>query len=326
MISTGGIKLLRTLFLPARDAARRFVPPIVESCLKVKGRGVGWRPIVLRWRKRGKHLPNVIVYRATAGTKSLSWPQFHFHFANYQTNQSSTNISRAPILSTRVFDTRIIRNELRASVRRPTASQERFAYRSTPSINSALHPAAKRWQFEHPFLSAPKSRTARSVASHVAAPPKYLFSRPAVSSVRPFRTKGNLVPQSRQLRIVNYWSPLLLAPSRTKSDSASPRAPERKVLVPQYHRTEELVWRRISKSTAEITERVRHLESIVSSDGPSPRAVANEQTAVEVARAVEAVGATPVTKLDPALMDRLANDVIRRVEQRVRIERERRGL
>jgi len=52
----------------------------------------------------------------------------------------------------------------------------------------------------------------------------------------------------------------------------------------------------------------------------------SEQTAVEIARAIEAVKATPVTKLDPALMDRLANDVIRRIEQRVRIERERRGL
>ncbi|HEV2836912.1 MAG TPA: hypothetical protein VGW58_16455, partial [Pyrinomonadaceae bacterium] len=276
-------------------------------------------------RKRGKHLANVIVHRSAAGAKFLSWPQFHFHFANYQTHRSSTNVSRAPGSSTRVFDTRILRDELRASVRPATASQERLAYRSTRSINGALQPAAKQRQFEHPFLSAPKSRAAHSFASHVAAPRKYLFSRPVVSSLRPFRPK-DAAPQGRQLRIVHYWSPLLLAPSRTKSDSASPRAAERKVLVPQSHRTEELVWRRISKSTTEITERVRHLESIVSSDGPSPRAVSNEQTAVEVARAIEAVRATPVTKLDPALMDRLANDVIRRVEQRVRIERERRGL
>jgi len=321
MISTGGTKLLGALFLPARDAARRFVPPRV----KVKGGGNGWRPIVLRWRKRGKHLANVIVQRAAAGAKFVSWPQFHFHFANYQTHRSSTNISRAPGSSTRVFDRRIIRDELRAGVCPASASQDHFVYRSTPSINSALQPAAKQRQFEYAFLSASTSRAAHSVASHLFAPRKYLFSRPAVSSVRPFKPK-DAAPQGRQLRIVHYLSPLLLARSRPKSESALPRVAERKVLLPQYHRTEELVWRRVSKSTTEITERVRHLESIISSDGPSSRAASNEQTAVEVARAVEAVRAMPVTKLDPALMDRLANDVIRRVEQRVRIERERRGL
>jgi hypothetical protein len=33
-----------------------------------------------------------------------------------------------------------------------------------------------------------------------------------------------------------------------------------------------------------------------------------------------------ITALDPALLDRLTDDVIRRVERRVRIERERRGV
>jgi len=33
-----------------------------------------------------------------------------------------------------------------------------------------------------------------------------------------------------------------------------------------------------------------------------------------------------VADLDPALLDRLTDDVIRRVERHVRIERERRGL
>ena len=33
-----------------------------------------------------------------------------------------------------------------------------------------------------------------------------------------------------------------------------------------------------------------------------------------------------MTDLDPAFVDRLTDDVIRRVERRVRIERERRGL
>jgi hypothetical protein len=51
-----------------------------------------------------------------------------------------------------------------------------------------------------------------------------------------------------------------------------------------------------------------------------------QSTQIDPAPRSDAATAGLVTKLDPALMDRLANDVIRRMEKRVRIERERRGL
>jgi hypothetical protein len=321
MIFTGATKLLRALLLPARDAARQFVSPRV----KAKSRGVSWRPIVLHWRKRAKHLPRAIAQRAAATATHLSSPQFHFHFANYQTQRSPIKVSRAPGSSSRVFDTRIVHDEVHAGVRPISISQDRFAYRSKPVIHSALQSNAKRGHIGNDFLSALQSKATDSFAPRVSAERKYLFSRPTVSSVRPLRN-DNLAAPERQSRIVHYWSPLLLVRSQSKSDKASPRTAERRVIPPQNHRTEELSWRRVSTSTTEITERVRHLESLVSSERPSSRAASSEQTAVEVARAIEAVKATPVTKLDPALMDRLANDVIRRVEQRVRIERERRGL
>jgi len=321
----GRTKLLRALLLPARDAARRFV----SSRVKVKGRGatlVGWRPIVLRWRKRAKHLPRAIAQRAAATATYLSLPQFHFHFANYQTQRSSTNVSRAPGSSSRVFDTRIVHDELRAGVRPISSSQDRFAYRLTPVIDRGVQAAAKHANFGNRFLSvSSQSKVIDSVAPRVSAERKYLLSRPAVSSVRPLRN-DNLATPGRESRIVHSWSPLLLVRPQSKNDNASPHAHDRRVILPQYHRTEELVWRRVSTSTTEITERMRHLESLVSSERPTSRVASSEQTAVEIARAIEAVKATPVTKLDPALMDRLANDVIRRVEQRVRIERERRGL
>jgi hypothetical protein len=54
----------------------------------------------------------------------------------------------------------------------------------------------------------------------------------------------------------------------------------------------------------------------------SSRADAAAETNVAVQRAAS----VPVTSLDPALIERLTDDVIRRVERRVRIDRERRGL
>lgn len=47
---------------------------------------------------------------------------------------------------------------------------------------------------------------------------------------------------------------------------------------------------------------------------------------VGVAPLLERAAATQVTKLDPGVLDRLTDEVIRRVDQRMRIERQRRGI
>jgi hypothetical protein len=57
----------------------------------------------------------------------------------------------------------------------------------------------------------------------------------------------------------------------------------------------------------------------------TPRSLSAEP-APELSSRSGRAAALRVTDLDPALLDRLTDDVIRRVEKRVRIERERRGL
>ena len=54
--------------------------------------------------------------------------------------------------------------------------------------------------------------------------------------------------------------------------------------------------------------------------------VAQPQVALSGASKPSPTGAVPVTTLDPSLAERLTDDVIRRLERRARIERERRGL
>lgn len=75
----------------------------------------------------------------------------------------------------------------------------------------------------------------------------------------------------------------------------------------------------------DVVERVRQLESLYSegasaSESPSVRreAIPTLSTAASTARSI--------MELDPSLVDRLADDVIRKVDRRVRIECERRGL
>jgi hypothetical protein len=60
--------------------------------------------------------------------------------------------------------------------------------------------------------------------------------------------------------------------------------------------------------------------------GRLPRSAPQPETAVETALPAASAPAARITALDPALVDRLTDDVIRRVERRVRIERERRGI
>jgi hypothetical protein len=69
-----------------------------------------------------------------------------------------------------------------------------------------------------------------------------------------------------------------------------------------------------------------HRERSESFHGPPVRSIQSRQAPPAVAPAIERAAAPQVAKLDPGLLDRLTDDVIRRVEQRMRIERQRRGL
>ena len=308
--------------MPARDAARRFVP----RRAKVQAGGNSWSPIVLRWKKRGKNLTNVILRRAAASMKVLSFHQFHFHSANYQTNRSSTNISHRSTSATRVLDTRIIRDEPRANVRAPMPSlKPTLDDRRTHPSNQGRQSSRTSKDSGGPQLTGSKSASASPLVLQSLTPRKYLFSGPAIKSRRQFVSKEELsIPFKMQSRVLQQW-PLPVTARLRNQIGAAPPASGSKLLPLQFASTEELVWRRVSKTTTDITERVRHQEVLDSNESGS-QSVANQQTAVAVARAMEAAATIPITKLDPALMDRLANDVIRRVEQRVRIERERRGL
>ena len=88
----------------------------------------------------------------------------------------------------------------------------------------------------------------------------------------------------------------------------------------------ELVWRTQGRSNLRTSGEIDSSDARVRTAGVSPGAAAN--VATQQVALLAAKGATPerVTSLDPALIDRLADDVIRRVERHVRIERERRGL
>jgi hypothetical protein len=75
-----------------------------------------------------------------------------------------------------------------------------------------------------------------------------------------------------------------------------------------------------------IDDDKRGAELSESVSGTQGRSQPGHESAVGVAPLHERPAAMQITKLDPAVLDRLTDDVIGRVEKRMRIERQRRGL
>jgi hypothetical protein len=85
----------------------------------------------------------------------------------------------------------------------------------------------------------------------------------------------------------------------------------------QFHRAEELVWRDAPVPTVAQTTNQNPVGA--------PTVSTHAQTASSSSSSTQ-IPQQQITKLDPGLVDRLTDDVIRRVEKRARIERQRRGL
>jgi hypothetical protein len=93
---------------------------------------------------------------------------------------------------------------------------------------------------------------------------------------------------------------------------------------------------RIAKAPVELVWRAQHSVASGASDGmmvvsgsmalATPAAVSRSPVPAAASRVTSESEKARPAPLDPMLVDRLAEDVIRRVERRVRIERERRGI
>jgi hypothetical protein len=96
--------------------------------------------------------------------------------------------------------------------------------------------------------------------------------------------------------------------------------------------TPDLVWRQAARASGSASASPEPHDGIGTSGSRGTGAVQRSSAARETAAAVAVAGAAPCSTAatapayDAAFVDRLAEDVMRRVERRVRIERERRGL
>jgi hypothetical protein len=141
------------------------------------------------------------------------------------------------------------------------------------------------------------------------------------------RTKKEERSQSFQTRLRIWEHCLHIFRARLPMpDARLPhRSPEPRAVRVKFDAPEELVWRRAQRPPTEVVEVEHQPATFDSFDSPAVHSFQSPEMLNSSPSSARAA-LLPVTKLDPSFVDRLTEDVIRRVEQRARIERQRRGL
>jgi hypothetical protein len=315
--------LYGTFLLVARDAARRFAFGHGGG----KGRRGSWHPLILRWRRRRARQKELSTARA-ATSGSISWfPKFHFHYATYLSNRTWRDRASGSVPATGVSETRIVLDRLWKYVR--GAGLPRQPQRTSRPLGPSHAGQGSRPKFDARLPSSTGS--SQPHVAHSTAPPA--AGRPPGT---PFGTLPHLFractkseersqPFQTQTRIREHWRQIFRARLPAHGDRLPRLAPEPRAVRVKIDATEELVWRRAKRQPAEVID-VEHQQAAFDSfDRPAVRSFQSHEV-LNSSPSSERAALLPITKLDPSFVDQLTDDVIRRVEQRARIERQRRGL
>ena len=168
-----------------------------------------------------------------------------------------------------------------------------------------------RFQEARPSIR-PSARPPARPSVQFSTPPIQSSARP---STRPLRhaMKEAFAPAGRYEQVKHSW--------RTRREPASNLAPASNLTAWATRSAVDLVWRapsdKVSASVARATSarETTHTAAVASSVHAPPSVPKTAERTIVCA-----------TALEPGLADRLAADVIRRIDRRARIERERKGM
>lgn len=183
-------------------------------------------------------------------------------------------------------------------------------------------------------------RSSEPALTRFQAPPRHFFV-PTLVRVRTTASPHVPRPSARRVGVAPRFAPIGL---RTAGPLASTkqvtlllrrqRIPSQRAAMPEdarsaaamLKRSPELVWRALVAGTAGALEEGTRMHARTEVP-PPPQRIELPRAAMQArSSATRANDDMRSMLLDPALVDRLADDVIRRVERRIRIERERRGI
>ena len=324
MIYVGGKFLYVAFAMAARDAARRFMFHFVTA----RGSRDGWCPVVLRWRRKSKGRKEVSTERRAPAVNVRWFPQFHLHFATYLSNSAPPDRTAALVPDAGNQHARVVLDHHWISVRAANVSPTQ-----PRSPQPTRGTSAKRGSFS-PLRAADSDAarvswrpTAQLMTSFTVLPQRPLGSLRMRSAVRPNAQRDERTrPFKTHAPIQHHWLQLWsMRPSRVGNDVSLP-TPQRKPSHSHFDRIEELVWRRVTRTATDVAARARDSEFSDSYVRTPVRSLSGEEPASNLSPRVERASPQQLLQLDPAALDRLTDDVIRRMEKRMRIERQRRGL
>lgn len=292
-----------------------------------------WLPVALHWRPARRRAPPTAPRAQTAS---------HLHFM-------ATHLhAQLQVLAGRVFARTI-------ACARVHASPERIFRSMTGSARPPWRRGGRRDALKTPppgssarELRAPSSESRppsalRSASGHEATPRPAVLTPPELPRAGAEQAVSRDLHEQRLLalpkpestsptsvaRLDRPWPRVArieqrhFAPVQRQDSAPPPRRPD----APALSREPELIWRQDRSSRGDVARDAASSEP-QGAGRPAMTTAASTTAAQSPSQPERSVMRKPVglSDLEPSLVDRLAEDVIRRVERRARIERERRGL
>lgn len=315
--------LFEAFALAARDAAGRFV----RFRANARRSRHSWRPLVLRWRQSRNRQKNVQAGRM-ASTANVHWfPQFHFHFATKL--HERTRLDRLPgsFPAAGILERRVVQDQHWTILQAATPTLEprrlrppRRVMYGRVDLKSAINIGPNATPGEA------SRKTVHSIEPRVANRPRQLVFERMPGVFRKSTQKDELLqPFQTHSRIWKHTMQIVRL-SRVQHSRDPQGSRDIKVVPVQLDRPEELAWRRAIRPPPDIADNEQRQEPVDSIQRPAIRSYQGQEVATAASSPVTRAEVPQVIRLDPSVLDRLTDDVIRRVEQRARIERQRHGL
>ena len=168
-----------------------------------------------------------------------------------------------------------------------------------------------------------------TIGSPVASPTRHRLPR-FLTSRRPMAIRTAVTNERHRPATARLPSPEPALPPLHRRTAAVEDALGRRRHSSPLHsplaRGEELLWRRAARAATPSAAGDPDSDAPPPVARSAPRSFPPREASAEPSASALRPAPRPLTQLDPALFDRLADDVIRRIEKRARIERDRRGL
>jgi len=274
------------------------------------------RPLALIWRKRSRSAPPNLIARAVTIARSTFSPrsalQLNFRSVLQRPGAGERQTTAATVFHRRYSD---LRQTLLTSALRSIEATERRRSTLRTLRTNLVHWRTHR-MISSEIVRGLQSKTVDRLISQASRQlPAKLGGRPNSPKIA---HHADLI--SRRVPERFAWRTARRDFARSPAAESQARQGSAKTLLANPFSKIELAWRSEDQSQA-----LQVIERSIASAATLPISVAPTRT-MQFEHLPEAAARTAHQALDPALIDRVAEDVIGRVERRIRIERERRGV